>query len=113
MIENEQYFTDLLKKTGSFYNLENLIISTVKNKQVSDDYIQLAVSILLLRGIYCFSKTNEQDSKAESFEYNALNDTIKGPIYIGYNDSHFCPLLPLKANSITKKPLKKSCNLPG
>jgi hypothetical protein len=41
----------------------------------------------------------------ESFEYNAFNQTMMEPIHVGYYQNHFCPLLPVKANSIIKKPL--------
>ncbi|RNA05851.1 Chromo domain [Brachionus plicatilis] len=91
LIENENYFRDLIKKFRYEESFERLVEDSATIDEYGTEFNIMALSLLFLRPIKCYSLSNL-----------ALNSDISKlggyPIFLTLKSQHFTPIIPINYN---------------
>lgn len=107
----EDVFREVILKAEGYnsdLNYEKFVSKTIKLGKWGDEYVLLALSVLLNRSVYCYS-IDPSTYIANSIKYTASLEQNKNyPLAIALYGNHFIPLLPKDGSIVPPKPLRSN-----
>ncbi len=97
LLEYDQYFKQILNKTGAPYTYEKLVQNTARMDIWGNQFIRTAISIIFNRPVWCLSPNNDY--------FTNPNHSFKLPIIINWNGiNHYSAIMPINPNFTCLRP---------